>query len=210
MNIYFSLSREGYQRLCDYILANGATDVIEVMAGTGYTAAHIQQSVLTVNACDNHPRKRGIFFPVKQADAIQFIEEIACRKILKNTALLICAPPPRARTSDGVQDIAHYIANLYKASHDLGVKFVILFSECCDEQVFHRKDLLSNERIMLKALPPLPDGLLADAGEFSGTAKAFQIIPLVPEQAEGASKSDPGIRIYIGDDPEDIIQIDRP
>ncbi|GAA4652743.1 hypothetical protein GCM10023116_50270 [Kistimonas scapharcae] len=210
MNIYFSLSRRGYQILCDYIKTNGATDVIEVMAGTGYNAAHIQKCGLTVDACDAHPKKRDIFFPVKQADAIRFIEDIASSKTLDNSALLICAPPPRARTSDGVQDIAHYMTNLYKACYDHGLKLVILFSECCDEQVFHRQDLLSKENIMIKTLSSLPDALLEDAGEFAGIAKAFQIIPLEQKQAEAPSKTASGIGIYIGDDPENIIHITRP
>ena len=210
MHIYFSLSRTGYELLGEYIHSNGATKVVEPMAGTGYTAAHLSQCELSVRACDNHPRREGVYFPVEKMDAIDFIKELARRESIENAVLLICAPPPHARVTGSSGEIRNYLTHLYKAWHENQGKFVILFSECCDEQTFHSQHLLKKENIAIKEwTSSLPDEVIEDAGEFSGTAKAFQIISYEQAMAERQDKDDDGythkVRFYIGDDPSDIL-----
>ncbi len=176
LGLYFSLSREGYQTLADYIQQQACDEVIEVMAGSGYTTKQLSTCGLSVKACDvaSYP---FTFAPVEQCDAMDFVANVGNAKdSLKHSTLLICSPPPTVITPvGGTTPLGSYLPLLYNRwiEHQGGP--VIIFSECTVEDELHHPAGLGYLAIKLRPLPEFPRTVKDDAAQHSGFAKAFEI-----------------------------------
>ncbi len=203
--IYTSLSKQGCQKLCQYLHQQGVTDCIDIFAGTGYLAHQMSECELPTTAV-HFILYQHRFHEIAEADAIQHIERLITQKVsLNTTALIIAAPSP----SVGFRDInlGEYLPELYKRWHAGNGGPVILFSECCNESELQNPAVMQRIGLATKALPNLPTSLIDDLGEMAGTAKAFTLAPLkqktTPPQAIPGNTNKPETKSDIAGRPKE-------
>ncbi len=208
LHIRFAISKQGCDALLDYLNQYNIIHIVDIIAGRGYTKRLLQSSgfaQIRIHACDTKDQD-FTFTPVDTydsfgpMDAIKYIRYI--RHIieapkrssdisaqapqpgdLSQFALLITAPPAFIKTNGDDQPIGDYLPSVYSMWHEGKGGPVCLFSECTDvEQLHSPKRMQANRLKTVDLSPGFPDSLLSDLGTIRGTAKAFTLHALNPEQ----------------------------